>query len=96
MIKQSIGKAEYINDLPKKPRECYAEFVLSTEANAKIQSIDPSEALVCTICVPESILLISRSWKNLQLTKCCSILIYDCIGGGLLKITLFLWLYCRN
>lgn len=52
MIKQSIGKAEYINDLPKKPRECYAEFVLSTEANAKIQSIDPSEALVCTICVP--------------------------------------------
>ncbi|XP_061183006.1 uncharacterized protein LOC133191267 [Saccostrea echinata] len=42
---QTIGKAEYINDIPEKPGECYAEFVLSTEGNARIQDIDPSEAL---------------------------------------------------
>lgn len=43
---QASGRAVYINDIAGQPGECYAEFVLSTEANAKIQSIDPSEALV--------------------------------------------------
>uniref|UniRef100_K1Q8Q7 Xanthine dehydrogenase n=1 Tax=Magallana gigas TaxID=29159 RepID=K1Q8Q7_MAGGI len=44
-INQASGRAVYINDIAGQPGECYAEFVLSTEANAKIQSIDPSEAL---------------------------------------------------
>lgn len=43
---QASGRAVYINDIAGQPGECFAEFVLSTEANAKIQSIDPSEALV--------------------------------------------------
>lgn len=44
-INQASGRAVYINDIAGQPGECFAEFVLSTEANAKIQSIDPSEAL---------------------------------------------------
>ena len=43
---QASGKAVYINDIAGQPRECQAAFVLSTAGNAKIQSIDPTEALV--------------------------------------------------
>ncbi|XP_048729395.2 xanthine dehydrogenase-like isoform X2 [Ostrea edulis] len=43
-INQASGRAVYINDIAGQPGECYAEFILSTEANAKIQSIDASAA----------------------------------------------------
>ncbi|XP_058120344.1 xanthine dehydrogenase/oxidase-like isoform X1 [Anopheles ziemanni] len=42
---QTSGEAKYANDLPVFPNELYAAFVLSTEAQAKIVKIDPSEAL---------------------------------------------------
>lgn len=43
---QASGRAVYINDIAGQPGECQAAFVLSTAGNAKIQSIDPTEALV--------------------------------------------------
>ncbi|XP_022343245.2 uncharacterized protein LOC111136587 [Crassostrea virginica] len=44
-INQASGRAVYINDIAGQPGECQAAFVLSTAGNAKIQSIDPTEAL---------------------------------------------------
>ncbi|XP_061182872.1 xanthine dehydrogenase-like [Saccostrea echinata] len=44
-VNQASGRAVYINDIAGQPGECFAAFVLSTEASAKIQNIDPSEAL---------------------------------------------------
>ena len=45
---QTTGKAEYINDTPAQQHELHAAFVISTVGNAKLQSMDPSKALVCT------------------------------------------------
>jgi CO/xanthine dehydrogenase Mo-binding subunit len=46
LFHQASGRAVYVNDIAGQPGECYAEFLLSTEANAKIQSIDASAASV--------------------------------------------------
>ena len=57
---QTTGKAEYINDTPAQQHELYAAFVISTVGNAKLQSMDPSKALVCTlIAISKSVLDIS-------------------------------------
>ena len=40
------GEAEFIDDQPALPDELYGHYVLSTIANAKIDSIDASKALV--------------------------------------------------
>ncbi|XP_064601079.1 LOW QUALITY PROTEIN: xanthine dehydrogenase-like [Liolophura sinensis] len=42
---QATGEAEYINDIPPIDGQLYGTFVLSTEGNAQIQTIDPSAAL---------------------------------------------------
>ncbi|XP_078398847.1 xanthine dehydrogenase/oxidase [Cetorhinus maximus] len=44
-IKQATGEAIYCDDLPCFERELYLALVTSTEAHAKISSIDASEAL---------------------------------------------------
>ncbi|KAI8999995.1 Molybdopterin-binding domain of aldehyde dehydrogenase-domain-containing protein [Gaertneriomyces semiglobifer] len=44
-LKQVTGEAVYIDDIPKYANECYAGLVQSAEANAAIESVDPSEAL---------------------------------------------------
>ncbi|KAK9877005.1 hypothetical protein WA026_016033 [Henosepilachna vigintioctopunctata] len=44
-FKQAAGEAVYCDDIPHFPNELYMAFVLSTEANALITFIDPSEAL---------------------------------------------------
>lgn len=40
------GEAEYIADLPHDPNELVGVFLLSKEANATLESIDATEALV--------------------------------------------------
>ncbi|KAL5006950.1 hypothetical protein ScPMuIL_015756 [Solemya velum] len=44
-ILQTSGEAQYITDIPPIPGQLYASFVLSTVGNAKIQTIDPADAL---------------------------------------------------
>ncbi|KAK7066586.1 hypothetical protein SK128_003645 [Halocaridina rubra] len=44
-LKQATGEAVYVDDIPHFENELYAGYVLSTRANAKIISIDESEAL---------------------------------------------------
>ncbi|XP_078068351.1 xanthine dehydrogenase/oxidase [Mustelus asterias] len=44
-IKQATGEAVYCDDLPRFERELYLALVTSTEAHAKISSIDATEAL---------------------------------------------------
>ncbi|XP_045474437.1 xanthine dehydrogenase [Harmonia axyridis] len=44
-FKQSTGEAVYCDDMPRFHNELYMAFVLSTEANAIITSIDTTEAL---------------------------------------------------
>lgn len=46
---QATGEAEYINDIAPVDGQLYGTFVLSTEGNAQIQTIDPSAALVCLL-----------------------------------------------
>ena len=43
---QACGEAVYIDDIPEFPGQLEAAFVLSTVGNAKLASIDASEALV--------------------------------------------------
>jgi len=43
--KQVANEAEYIIGIPNPPGTLFAQFVLATQANCKIVSIDPSEAL---------------------------------------------------
>lgn len=42
---QCTGEAQYINDMPKQENELYGAFVLSTFAQGKIISLDPTDAL---------------------------------------------------
>ena len=44
---QTTGEAVYVDDIPAYPGQLEAAFVLSTVGNAKLSSIDASEALVC-------------------------------------------------
>ncbi|KAJ3009322.1 hypothetical protein HKX48_008030 [Thoreauomyces humboldtii] len=44
-LKQVTGEAVYLDDIPTLQNECYAGLVLSSEANAAIESVDPAEAL---------------------------------------------------
>jgi xanthine dehydrogenase/oxidase len=43
---QASGEAEYINDIPLYPNEVRGAFIISTQANAKLISVDTSAALV--------------------------------------------------
>ena len=43
---QTTGEAVYVDDIPAYPGQLEAAFVLSTVGNAKLSSIDASEALV--------------------------------------------------
>jgi xanthine dehydrogenase large subunit len=47
MLVGVTGEAEYINDIPDLPGALYAALVLTTVAQGYVDSIDPSEALVC-------------------------------------------------
>ena len=40
-----IGEAEYVDDIPSATNELHGAFVQSTQANAKIDSINPEAAL---------------------------------------------------
>uniref|UniRef100_A0A182SV62 Ald_Xan_dh_C domain-containing protein n=1 Tax=Anopheles maculatus TaxID=74869 RepID=A0A182SV62_9DIPT len=44
-FQQTAGEAVYVNDLPSRPDELHAAFVLATVARRQILSIDPSAAL---------------------------------------------------
>ncbi|KAL1373969.1 hypothetical protein pipiens_005053 [Culex pipiens pipiens] len=44
-LAQTSGEAQYTNDIPARPNELHAAFVLATKAHAKIEKIDASEAL---------------------------------------------------
>ncbi|RXG59407.1 hypothetical protein Avbf_16263 [Armadillidium vulgare] len=44
-LKQTTGEATYVDDIPSFENELHAALVLSQKANARIVSIDPSEAL---------------------------------------------------
>ncbi|TPX56250.1 hypothetical protein PhCBS80983_g04644 [Powellomyces hirtus] len=44
-LKQVTGEAVYLDDIPVMGNEAYAAMVLSSEGNAAISSVDPSEAL---------------------------------------------------
>lgn len=41
------GEAQYVKDIPPEFGELQGVFVLSSEANADIERIDASQALVC-------------------------------------------------
>ncbi len=41
-----LGEAEYVNDIPKMNGELAGAFVLTTVGNARLKSVDASEALV--------------------------------------------------
>ena len=43
---QCSGEAQYVDDIPLRPDELHAAFVLSTVGNCRIESIDASAALV--------------------------------------------------
>ena len=42
---QTTGEAQYLDDLPLRADALHAAFVMSTQANASIDVIDPSAAL---------------------------------------------------
>ncbi|XP_068702018.1 xanthine dehydrogenase/oxidase-like [Montipora foliosa] len=42
---QTSGEAQYVSDIPSQGGELCAAFVVSTQGNCKVDSIDPSEAL---------------------------------------------------
>ena len=44
-----LGEAEYVNDIPIQFGELFGAYVLTTVANAKLQKVDASEALVVLI-----------------------------------------------
>ncbi|XP_050079113.1 uncharacterized protein LOC126565956 [Anopheles maculipalpis] len=44
-FQQTAGEAVYVNDLPSRPDELHATFVLATVARRQILSLDPSAAL---------------------------------------------------
>ncbi|XP_055623208.1 xanthine dehydrogenase-like [Toxorhynchites rutilus septentrionalis] len=44
-LAQSSGEAEYIGDIPERPNELHAAFVLATEIQSRISKIDATEAL---------------------------------------------------
>ena len=46
---QTTGEAQYTNDIPHMDGELYAAFVLTTVANANIDKIDTSKAMVSPI-----------------------------------------------
>lgn len=48
---QATGEAVYMDDIPAYPDQLEAAFVLSTVGNAKLGTIDASEALVRIISV---------------------------------------------
>ena len=50
---QTSGEAVFVNDMPRFAQELSAAFVLSTVARARLQSVDPTPALVshCATCV---------------------------------------------
>lgn len=43
---QTSGEAEYVNDIRAELNELFVVFVVSTVANARLKSVDASEALV--------------------------------------------------
>lgn len=45
-LAQSAGEAEYIADIPTRPNDLHAAFVLATEIQSRITKIDATEALV--------------------------------------------------
>ena len=45
-LQQTSGEAQYTTDIPGPADELHAAFVVSTRGNAKIVSVDPSQALV--------------------------------------------------
>lgn len=42
----AVGEAVYLDDVPALPNELHGAFVQSAEANARISSIDTTEAMV--------------------------------------------------
>ncbi|XP_039453634.1 uncharacterized protein LOC120432483 [Culex pipiens pallens] len=44
-LAQTSGEAEYINDMPDRPNELHAAFVLATEVQSRIAKIDATEAM---------------------------------------------------
>lgn len=44
-LSQCSGEAMYANDIPPIPKEVFCAFVIATEVNKTIESIDPSKAL---------------------------------------------------
>ena len=62
IIFQASGEAEYVSDIPPRPGQLYAAFVLSTQGNATIDNIDPADALVsCSLFVQ-----VGWYWLNLM------------------------------
>lgn len=58
-LAQTSGQAEYIADIPDRPKQLFASFVLAkSEPNSIITSVDPSEALV------SNLILINNQFKT--------------------------------
>ena len=47
MLWQASGEAEYIPDMPARPHQLYAAFVVAAKGNCMLRTTDPVEALVC-------------------------------------------------
>lgn len=45
---QCAGESVYANDYPHTDQDVWCAWVVATEVNATIASIDPSKAMVCT------------------------------------------------
>ena len=57
---QVAGEAEYADDIPYLPGELHGAFARTNVANAKIDRVDPSKALVSIHCL----LLLGRNFPT--------------------------------
>jgi len=78
LVVKVTGEAQYINDIAPAPGELQAAFVVSTVGNAKIASIDVSQAEVgragfcmCTVSILHSVnISIFKNKLLFDLDKC--------------------------
>ena len=59
-LSQASGEAQYVNDIPTFQQELFGAFVITDQAAATLESMDATEALVCS-SLKYHILLLQRN-----------------------------------
>ena len=60
---KASGEAQFVNDIPNFQHELFGAFVITEQASATLESVDPTDALVCVFvcwCVGLVVLIDSK------------------------------------